>query len=161
MKSQDKYLSECFSKPMLTAYRRQPNLRNILVKSRIPPPPNPYPKRDLKGMKKCGLACTACPYIIEGKSVKIDRKNSWNIEKHVSCKSFNIIYLLECQKCRFESNCYWAMQVQFRRLQKRTRKVFHKKIWHIQQWNKQRMVREGRLLYWYTLWINKLFFSSV
>ena len=81
MKSQDKYLSDCFSKPMLTAYRRQPNLRNILIKSRIPPPPNPYPKRDLKGMKKCGLVCTACPYIIDGKSVKIDGRNSWKIEK--------------------------------------------------------------------------------
>ena len=67
MKSQDKYLSDCFSKPMLTAYRRQPNLRNILIKSRIPPPPNPYPKRDLKDMKKCGLVCTACPYIKEEK----------------------------------------------------------------------------------------------
>ena len=100
MKAQDKYLSDCFNKPLLTAYRRQPNLQNLLIKSKIPPPPNPYPKRDLKGMKKCGQPCTACPYILEGKNVQIDGKDRWNIEKNVSCKSFNIIYLLKCQKCR-------------------------------------------------------------
>ena len=100
MKSQDKYLSDCFSKPMLTAHRRQPNLRNILIKPRLPPPPNPYPKRNLTGMIKCGLSCTACPYILEGKCMKIDGKNTWKIERRLNCKSFNIIYLLECQKCK-------------------------------------------------------------
>ena len=42
MKIQDKYLSECIIKPPMTAFRMQANLRNYLIKSKLPPPPRPY-----------------------------------------------------------------------------------------------------------------------
>ena len=100
MTMQNKYLKECFPKPPLIAYRRQANLRNFLIKSKLPSPPGRYPSRNLKGMKKCGKSCTACPYILEGKNIKIDERTTWNIEKNVSCTSFNVIYLLECKRCR-------------------------------------------------------------
>ena len=51
-------------------------------------------------MKKCGKSCTACPYMLEGKYIKIDERTTWKIEKNVSCNSFNVIYLLECKRCR-------------------------------------------------------------
>ena len=38
MKSQDKYLGECFPKPPLIGYRRQENLQNFLIQSKVPPP---------------------------------------------------------------------------------------------------------------------------
>ena len=44
MVSQDQYLKECFPKPPLTAFRKQPNIRNLLIKSKIPPPPDIYTK---------------------------------------------------------------------------------------------------------------------
>ena len=102
MKVQDKYLGECFKQPPLIAYKRQRNIRDFLIKSKIPAPPKPYSQRNKKGMSKCGKSCTACPYIAEGKSVKIDKKNTWNIEKHISCNTYNSIYLLQCKKenCR-------------------------------------------------------------
>jgi hypothetical protein len=100
MKIKDKYLKECFPEPPLTAFRRQPNLRNLLIKSKVPAPIDRYPKRKLKGMTSCGKQCPACPYILEGNKVKIDEKSTWNIEKKFSCESFNIIYLLNCNKCK-------------------------------------------------------------
>ena len=43
---------------------------------------------------------TACPFIQPGKYIKIAEKRTWTIGKRVNCESFNIIYLLACQKCR-------------------------------------------------------------
>ena len=54
--------------------------------------------------------CTACPYIAEGKSSKIDEKNTWNIEKHMSCNTYNSIYLLECNKRKLYAKIYWNFQ---------------------------------------------------
>ena len=59
MISQDTYLKEVFAQPPLTAFRRQQNIRNFIIKAKVPPPPEHYPKRSLKGMKKCGNACSA------------------------------------------------------------------------------------------------------
>ena len=63
MKSQDTYLNEVFAKPPLTVFRRQQHIRNFIIKAKVPPPPEHYPKRLLKGMKNCGKACSACPFI--------------------------------------------------------------------------------------------------
>ena len=47
-------------------------------------------------MSKCGHSCTACPYIKEGRHIKIDTKSTWIINKHHTCEDSNIVYLLEC-----------------------------------------------------------------
>ena len=99
MVAEDKYLKKCFLKPPLTAFRRQNNIRNYLIKSKIAPPPQLHPKRKLKGMSKCGKAFTACPYILGGQKVRIDSEHTWRIEKKLNCESFNIIYLIICKKC--------------------------------------------------------------
>ena len=44
MVTQHKYLKECFKKPPLTAFRRQTNLRNFLIKSKVAPSPPPHLK---------------------------------------------------------------------------------------------------------------------
>ena len=102
MQSQDNYLAKYLSQPPLTAYRRQTNIRNLLIKSQIPPKPKPYPDKNNRVMTNCGKACTACPYIQYGKEIKIDSQSTWQITRKMSCSTFNIIYLLECQKenCR-------------------------------------------------------------
>ena len=82
----------------MTAFRRQANLRNHLIKSKLPPPPRQCPERDKRGMTNCGKNCQTCPYIKYGKEVQIDKKSTWKIIKKMSCESFNVIYLLECQK---------------------------------------------------------------
>ena len=69
MKSHDKYLGECFPKPAMIGYRRQANLRNFLIKSKVPPPQRLHPGRKKNGMTNCERMCTACPYIKYGKEI--------------------------------------------------------------------------------------------
>ena len=47
MIKQDKYLREVLKEPPLAAYKRQRNLRDILIKAKVPPAPALRPKRDL------------------------------------------------------------------------------------------------------------------
>ena len=54
----------------------------MLIKSRIPAPIPTHSRRDMKGMGTCGKACTACPYVPKGKTVKINKKTKWKIERN-------------------------------------------------------------------------------
>ena len=49
MVSQNQYLKECFPAPPLTAFKRQRNIRESLIRAKLPPPPDKRQKRDLKG----------------------------------------------------------------------------------------------------------------
>ena len=51
-------------------------------------------------MNKCACQCTSCPYIKIRKQVKMRENKFWIISKNMTCESFNIIYLLECNKCQ-------------------------------------------------------------
>ena len=58
--------------------------------------PKAYLRKEMKGMRKCGKMCTACPYIHKTKEIKLHNQKPWKIEKNVSCERYNIIYLLDC-----------------------------------------------------------------
>ena len=96
---QDEYLKNVFKEPPLTAYKRQKNIKDFIIRAKVPMDPEVRPKRKNPGMKKCGKWCTACPYVKEGKSVKIDKNKTWSINKNVNCLTSNIVYLIECLKC--------------------------------------------------------------
>ena len=64
----DKYLAEVFEQPPLTAFRRRKNLRDLLVKSKIPPPKPLHTKKELKEMFNFEKSCTACPFLKTGKT---------------------------------------------------------------------------------------------
>ena len=97
MVSQDPYLNEVFSQPPLTAYKRQKNIRDHLIRAKVPSSPKSYPVRRVRGMKRCGKNCSACPYIREVKSLHINR-NEWKINQDLNCEISNCIYLIECMK---------------------------------------------------------------
>ena len=59
--------------------------------------PQANPIGTQNGMLKYGLCCSTCPYIIEMKLLTIN-KVKWNIKKKLNCNSYNIIYLLKCNK---------------------------------------------------------------
>ena len=99
MISQFSYLKEVFAQPPLTAFKRQQNIQNFLIKSKVPPPPDPCPKRSLKGMKKCGKSCPACPFIEEDKEIKINQNEKWTLNRRLTCETYNAVYFLNCQKC--------------------------------------------------------------
>lgn len=98
MTFQDQYMGEVFPQPPLTAFKRQKNLRDILVRAKVPEPQRKHEQRTLRGMSKCGSNCTACPYIKTGNKVKVTKNKYWNINRHVNCQSFNVVYLIECNK---------------------------------------------------------------
>ena len=51
-------------------------------------------------MRKCGKWCTTCPYVKEGKEVKIDNQKTWKLKKNFNCETKDIVYLIECIKCK-------------------------------------------------------------
>ena len=67
MKSHDRYLGECFPKPAMIGYRRQANLRNFLIKSKVPPPQKIHPERKKNGMTNCKKNVHSTPiYKLDG-----------------------------------------------------------------------------------------------
>ena len=83
----------------MTAFKRQRNLRDILIRAKIPKTEKRNQDRSIKGMKKCHkIYCNACPYIKERKNFKIDTHKKWNINKQVDCNAHNIVYMIECEK---------------------------------------------------------------
>ena len=81
MIAQNQHLAEVFKQPPLVAYRRQRNLQDILIKSKVPSKIQRYPIREVKGMAKCGQLCSACPYIQSGREFKINHRETWKINR--------------------------------------------------------------------------------
>jgi hypothetical protein len=100
--SRDKHLKEVFPSPPLIAYKRQPNIRSYLIRAALAKGQQRYPQRNQKGMTKCNKnSCSACPYVREGKGLRINEE-SWKINRKLDCNSYNIVYAIICKKdaCR-------------------------------------------------------------
>ena len=83
----------------MVAYKRPPNIKDKLIRAKVPPKPASRPQRKIPGMKKC-LNCVICPFVKEGKVVKSTANNyTVEINSSVDCSSKNVIYLLGCKKC--------------------------------------------------------------
>ena len=101
----DSALKETFPKPFLVAYRRPANLREKLIRAKLPKPLSSRPKRSKKGMKKCHkksdfAECPSCPFVNETKVVKSTANNfSVEINTEVDCQTKGIIYCITCKKC--------------------------------------------------------------
>ena len=52
-------------------------------------------------MKKCGKNCTACPYIREVKSLRMNGKD-WKINQNLNCNTYNCLYMIECKKDNYK-----------------------------------------------------------
>ena len=72
MTSRDTHLKEVFKRPPLIAYKRQQNIRGLLIRAQVARASKPYPSRQQQGMKRCGKNCLACPYIRESKNIPIN-----------------------------------------------------------------------------------------
>ena len=99
MISRDAYLKEVFPEPPLTAFKRQRNLKDMLIRAKIPEKAKRNQERSIKGMKKCNkVYCNGCPFIKERKNFKVGPNKVWNINKQTTCNSHNIVYMIECDK---------------------------------------------------------------
>ena len=90
-------LAVVMSESSETIPKRAKNIKDYSVRDKVVAL-NSRPKRKLNGMRKCNKPCQACPYILEGKEVKINYKTTWEITNRVNCKSKNIVYMIECDK---------------------------------------------------------------
>ena len=98
----DPYLAETFPLPPLIAYKKQKNIREKLIRSKIPNPPPARPKRVTPGMVPCNK-CNICPFVKSGKVVRATATDC-KVELHqkLTCQTNNIIYCIECNLCSMQ-----------------------------------------------------------
>ena len=94
-----------FSEKSIVAFRRLPNLRDILTSASITYPPQVAPIKQIiaKHCTKLGK-CTYCARIHKDTSVKCKVSNKThnftNLRKHISCELSDMVYLITCRKCK-------------------------------------------------------------
>ena len=86
-KSQIMHLAEVSKEPILTAFRRQKNVINPIIRAKAP-----NISRYQREKKKLEQKCILCPYIREGKAMQINSIDC-EINKHVNCNTYNTIYM--------------------------------------------------------------------
>lgn len=95
---QDPVVGTSFSSPPLVAYKRMPNLRDRLVRSRLTghhtAAPRPGP-----GTHPCSKPnCGACPFLDPQQEVKGPR-STFTVRRSFHCQLCNVIYVITCLKC--------------------------------------------------------------
>ena len=99
MVGEDPYLKEVFPLPPLVAYKRPPNIKDKLIRSKIPSNTSQRPRRIIPGMTKCNK-CPICPFVKTGKTVKATATNlTVDINKPVNCQTKNMLYCISCDRC--------------------------------------------------------------
>ena len=99
MINNNQYMKDVFPEPPLIAHKKNKNIKDLLVRAKLPKFESDKPKRLVTGMKKCGKACPICPFIDETKTIT-GKDFKWKIGKQVTCETNNIIYLINCEKCK-------------------------------------------------------------
>jgi hypothetical protein len=94
-----------YNAKIIYGYRRNKNLRDILVNSKLP---DTQPKRNIKQdgppnpLNKCqSRKCTYCPFLDRsGKITSTTTGREYITRKHISCCSHNLIYCITCTICK-------------------------------------------------------------
>ena len=100
MVSNDNHLAEVFPKPPLVAFRRNKNIREMVIKAKVTSSVF-RASRTQVGLKKCtNVSCITCPYSIPGKVVKSHATNvTVEVNTAVTCNTPNVIYCISCNHC--------------------------------------------------------------
>ena len=95
--TKDPYLAEIFPLPPMVSYRRPENLKDKLVRAKVPKISS-RPKRKLNGMKRCPYSCLTCPYVQPDKTIKASATSyRHDIEDEVNCQTANVVYSVSCE----------------------------------------------------------------
>ena len=93
-KSQDNHFKKSYGSVALVAYRRQKNIREKLIRAKIPKPAV-RPTRVVKSMKPCNR-CVTCLFISKGSTVRSTANNfKVDLNTAATCQS-NMIGCLKC-----------------------------------------------------------------
>ena len=92
-------LKKCFNKPSVVAYRRHKNLRDMLIRAKLPSKRGP--RRKNNGFKNCGEACKMCAYSPRPTTTHTSKytKESYEIKTSINCKTSGVIYKIFCTRC--------------------------------------------------------------
>ncbi|XP_035254901.1 uncharacterized protein LOC118217183, partial [Anguilla anguilla] len=93
----DPLLLNIFNNPPRIVFKRAPNLRDMLVKSDLPPPKQKTFLSDVKGGHyKCGK-CAQCNFTYKCNSFNHPHSGTMiKIQSIISCSTADVIYLLRC-----------------------------------------------------------------
>ena len=95
----DPYLKKVFPEPPMVAFKRTKNLKDYLIRAKVPQNLKNRPQRIIPGMTKCKKECHLCPYVKETKLIQ-ENEFKWKINQPVSCETDNVIYLIQCERCK-------------------------------------------------------------
>jgi len=88
-------------KEIIFGYRRNKNLRDLLVSSKIPAPREIDLPQSMTNNKCSYAKCRYCPKIDKsGYIISTTRKRKFFTMTNVTCRSNNLIYCITCKKCQ-------------------------------------------------------------
>ena len=92
-------LKGALPKPPLVAYRRPPNLRNLLVRATYG-----QVKQTHKGNSQCQQSrCKACAHIKIGTTFRSTTTGErFQVKATADCRTRNVVYLIECKMCAIQ-----------------------------------------------------------
>ena len=90
----------------IISYKRQKNLRDILVRAQIKPEKT-QPENTTYTCQPCNKArCKTCQHIITTHTfTSYTTKQSYVIKHDSNCKTSNVVYLIQCTKCGLQYVC--------------------------------------------------------
>ena len=92
----DPKMAEIYDKPPLFAYKRDRNLRQLLVRSKLSTCTHQFPP----GTSPCNNPkCKTCPFV-SNCTVLQGPKKSFYIKKHFTCNTENVVYAISCTTCK-------------------------------------------------------------
>ena len=88
----------------VVAFKRSPNLRDLLVIAKLPSnSTNPHPQLP-SGSFRCGKNCATCPYISDGLTTYsfFSTNETRHINSNLTCDTKNLIYMIQCNRCNLQ-----------------------------------------------------------
>ena len=88
----------------VVAFRRSPNLRDLLVSAKLSSnSTNPHPQLP-SGSYRCGKNCATCPYISDGLTnyTFFSTGETRPIKSNLTCETKNIIYMIQCNRSNLQ-----------------------------------------------------------
>ena len=80
------------------AFKCQINIRDSLIRAKVPPPTYERQKRNQKGLTKFGKECPGCPYVKEGRNIQIDQITTWRVNRQHNFSMFYAVLMIQCEK---------------------------------------------------------------
>ena len=89
-------LKKAFPTPPIIAFRRPRNLRDLLVRADLSPPARTSPGNSACGRPRCKTCSTL---LTTNTFTSKTTGRSYQMKCSATCKSSNVIYLIQCRKC--------------------------------------------------------------